>query len=248
MIKSFWAGVFLLTSTQAWGQMSYDATPAEQAMCAAKGMPAGRGYQGHYCDGLRFLDRAYSAMGNKQNMKYYLGVAIDNFNYMLGHTEKDDVRRGEFHVGKARALKLMGQKSEAAAEFNKALSYKISSPDVYMALSDFFHETGNKNKALEMATEGLKSYPASKGLKRRYTESGGKLPYPVAAIEEAIRVEETEPENAAEAKSDAVQPSDAQTVQSSDINDETTPTSTPPQIEPAKIGTPKNPYCRFCPD
>jgi tetratricopeptide (TPR) repeat protein len=248
MIKSFWVGVFLLISTQAWAVLPYAATPAEEAMCAAKGMPAGQGFQGHYCGGLRYLDRAYSSMGNKRDMMYYLDVAINNFDYMLGHTKEDDVRRGEFHVGKARALKLMGRKAEAAAEFNKALSYKISSPDVYMALSDFFHETGNKKKALEMATEGLKSYPASKGLERRYTEFGGKLPYPVAAIEEAIRVEETKAENAAEAKSDAAPPSDAQTVQSSDINDETTPTSTPPQIEPVKIGTPKNPYCRFCPE
>ena len=247
-MKKYWLVIFLLYPMQSWAAPS-GFTPAEVAMCEAMGMPSDGGrYQGHYCEGLIHLNRAYSAMGNKRKMGYNLNVAIDNFDYMLAHTKKDDIRRGEFHVGKARALKLMGQKAEAAAEFNKALSYKITSPDVYMALSDYFHETGNKQKALEMATEGLKSFPASKGLKRRYTEFGGKLPYPVAAIAEAIRAEETKPENEPEAKPNAAPPSDAQTVQSTDINVETTPTSTTPQIEPARIGTPKNPHCRFCPE
>jgi len=247
MMKKYWLGAFLLISLPAWGVLPHAATPAELAMCKARGIPVAQGrYAGHYCDGLRFLDRAYSAMGNKREMGYYLGVAISNFSYELNRAKVDKARLGEFHVGKATALKLMGRKAEAATEFNKALNYKINSPEVYQALADHFYETGNKEKALEMSTEGLKRNPNSTGLKRRYTEFGGKLPYPEALAETIPGVEtnvmvkpvdKSEPSEAkGEAASDSPDPNKLSTIEPS------------PQAEPAKIGSPKNPYCRFCPD
>jgi tetratricopeptide (TPR) repeat protein len=238
-MKKYWLGAILLTSFPAWGVLPYTATPAEVAMCAAKGMPAGHGYQGHYCDGLRFIDRAYSAMGNKQEMQYYLSVAIDNFNYELNRKIINKDRQAEFHVGKARALKLLGRNAEAAGEFNKALNCKINSPDVYQVLADHFHETGNKEKALEMVTEGLKRSPNSKGLKRRYTEFGGKLPYPEALAETVPDVETgVKP----------VDKSESAAEETSDIPDSNKPPTISPSPEAAKIGSPTNPYCRFCPD
>lgn len=243
-MKKYWIGALLLTSIPAWAVLPYEATPAERAMCEARGMPGGQGrYQGHYCDGLRFIDRAYSALGNKQDMNYYLEVAIDNFNYVLGHTKEDDAMRGEVHVGKARALRLMGRKAEAAAEFNKALSYKLDTPYVYRALADHYQETGNKQKALEMATEGLRRNPNSKGLKLLYTELGGKLPYP-EAVAKTMPAEEPKVAD----KSEATPPSEGVTNQAADGANPTAPTVPAPQIDPPKIGSPKNPYCRFCPD
>lgn len=246
MIKSFWVGVFLLISTQAWAALPHGSTPAEEAMCAAKGMPAGKGYQGHYCDGLRFLNRAYSAMGNKQEMQYYLGVAIDNFDYELNRKFVDKNRQAEFHVGKARALKLLGRNAEAAGEFNKALNSKINSPDVYQVLADHFHETGNKGKALEMVTEGLKLSPNSKGLKRRYTEFGGKLPYP-GALAESAPTDEAKVGVRPIQKSESTEPASGITGEAADPNKPAT-IEPSPQAEPPKMGSPKNPYCRFCPD
>ena len=244
-MKRFLLGAYLLTSLPAWGVLPNTATPAEEAMCEARGMPRGQGYQGHYCDGLRFINRAYSAMGNKQEMQYYLSVAIDNFNYELNRAVVDKVRQGDFHVGKARALKLMGRKAEAGAEFMKALNAKSNSPDVYQALADHFHETGNKEKALEMATEGLKRSPNSKGLKRRYTEFGGKLPYP-GAMDMNTPDSEIEDEVASQAKLEAA-PAET-TSQASVPAKLTAPTGPTPSIETPEIGSKTNPYCRFCPD
>lgn len=240
MMKKYWLGAFLLISLPAWGVLPHAATPAELAMCKARGIPVAQGrYAGHYCDGLRFLDRAYSAMGNKREMDYYLGVAISNFSYELNRAKVDKARLGEFHVGKATALKLMGRKAEAATEFNKALNYKINSPEVYQALADHFHETGNKKKALEMATEGLKRNPDSIELKRRYTEFGGKLPYPEALAETVPDVEtDVKP----------VDKSESAAEETSDIPDSNKPPTIAPSPEAAKIGSPTNPYCRFCPD
>ena len=38
----------------------------------------------HYCNGLRYLDRAYAAMGgDKQDRDYYLTVAVNEIDYVL---------------------------------------------------------------------------------------------------------------------------------------------------------------------
>lgn len=247
-MKKYFLGVLLLTSIPAWAVLPYEPTPAEVAMCEAHGMPSNGGrYQGHYCDGLRFVDRANAALarGNRKDMQYYLGVAIDNFDYELRHT-KNDIRRGEVHVNKARAFKLMGKRAEAANEFDMALKYEVKTPDVYQALADHFHEVGNKQKALEMATEGLKQNPNSKGLKRRYTEFGGKLPYP-EAVAKTVPAEDAKAEAEPVAKLDAAKSPGAAVNETTDAEKLSAPVEPTPQITPPKVGSPKNPWCRFCP-
>lgn len=254
MMKNFLLAAVVLVSTPAWATFPPPPTPAEENMC--KVMIYSRldrsdpnsGNMHNYCYGMRALNRAYAAIGNKVQMRYYAGVAIDEFDYVLKHTQESYAMRGEVHVNRARALKQLGRTPEATAEFNKALRYQINNPDVFQELADHFNETGNKQKALEITTEGLKRYPNLKGLKRRYTEFGGKLPYPEAAVEKASPAEDTKPETRPDAKPEVQTSPEMSTVESSDIKQTTTPTVSTPQIEPAKIGTPQNPYCRFCPD
>lgn len=253
-MKKYWMGaLLLLISMPAWAILPYAATPAEQAMCQARVYSRlGERNQNtmhmhHYCDGLRFLDRAYASMGKKQDMGHYLNESINNFDYVLKATQEDYVMRGEVHVGKARALKLAGKKSEAAAEYIKALRYDPNSSAIHLTLADFYQEAGNKPKALEMVTEGLRRNPDSKGLKRRYTELGGKLPYP-EAVAKTMPAEMTKDEGKPEVKSEAASLSEEATSQAAADTKPTEPTVPAPQIEPPKIGSPKNPYCRFCTD
>ena len=248
-MKKYWIGILLLTSMPAWAILPYGATPLEQAMCQARvysrldrSNPSSA-HMHHQCDGLRFLDRAYAAMGKPQDRAHYLNESINNFDYVLKHTQEDYVMRGEVHLGKARALRLAGRNAEAAAEFSKALRYTPDSPDVYQALADHYQETGNKPKALEMATEGLRRSPNSKGLKLRYKELGGKLPYP-EAIAKALPAEEPK----VAAKPEAAHPSEGTTNQTADGANLKAPAGPTPQIDTPKIGSPTNPYCRFCPD
>lgn len=250
-MKVFWLSVLLLISMPAWAALPWGPTPAEQAMCQARiyarldrSHPTAM-HMHHYCDGLRFLDRAYAAMGNKKEMQFYLQESIGGFDTVLRSSQEGFPLRGEVHVGKARALKLMGRNAQAAAEYDKALRYKIDSPDVYIAVADYYKESGNKTKALEMVTQGLKTNPNSKGLKRRYTEFGGKLPYP-EAVDKPPPAEQSKVADKREEKLGVEQsPREA----ASEITDKpmTQPGSIP-QVEPSKIGSPKNPYCRFCPD
>ncbi|MGB9128230.1 MAG: hypothetical protein WCB97_01140 [Thiobacillus sp.] len=252
-MKKYWLGALLLISMPAWAVEPYGATPAEQAMCQARvysklgKRDENTMHMHHYCDGLRFLDRAYSAsIRNKREVKYNVDVAIGNFNYILSHTKDDYVMRGEVHVGIARALKLLGRKGAAVAEFYKALRYDLGTADAFQALADYYLETGNKEKALEMTTEGLRRIPDTKGLKRRYTELGGKLPYPEPLVKQPS------PAPAAEVASSSPSPNPA-TVTSPEANVPAAPADQPaaPSIsppEPPKIGSPTNPWCRFCPD
>jgi tetratricopeptide (TPR) repeat protein len=253
-MKKYLIAILLLPVTSVWAQLPHGITPAEQAMCQARVYSRlGERNQNtmhmhHYCNGLRFLDRAYSAMGGKkQDMSYYLTVSINEFDYVLKATQESYAMRGEVHLNRARALKLLGRNAEAAGEFNKALRYRLDTPDLYQALADHFHEVGNKQKALEMATEGLKLNPNSKGLKRRYTEFGGKLPYPVA-VEESISTEASKEDIKSVDKSESPPPSEGATSQVTDPTKLTAPTEPTSQIDPSKIGSPQNPYCRFCPD
>ncbi len=252
-MKAFWLSALLLISMPSWAILPFAATPAEQAMCNARvfsrldySHPNDKNMH-HYCDGLRFLDRAYAAMGNKREMYFYLQQSIGGFDTVLRATQESYPLRGEFHVGKARALKMMGRNAEAAMEYNKALRYKFDAPDVFIAVADFYKESGNKTKALETVTEGLKINPQSNGLKRRYTELGGKLPYP-EAVAKTTPAEESKVENKPEEKFGVEQPSREGASEVVDADKPTTQSKVIPQIEPPKIGSPKNPYCRFCPD
>ncbi|BAN36770.1 TPR repeat-containing protein [Sulfuricella denitrificans skB26] len=251
-MKKYWIGILLLISMPAWAIQPYAPTSAEQAMCQARVYSRldhnnpNSAHMHHYCDGLRFLNRAYAAIGNKQEMGHYLNESINNFDYVLGHTQEDYAMRGEVHMGKARALKLMGKHWEAAAEFTKILRYSPDSPEVYQALADYHQEMGNKPKALEMATEGLRRNPGSQALKRRYTELGGKLPYP-EAVAITVPTEATRDE-VKEVTSEAAPPSGEATSQATDDANLTAPTGPTPQNDPPKIGSPTNPYCRFCTD
>lgn len=257
-MRKYLIGTLLLTAMPAWAVLPYAATPAEQAMCQVRVYSRlgerneNTMHMHHYCDGLRFLDRAYSAMSNKEDMKYYLNVSINNFDYVLTHTKEDYVMRGEVHVGKARALKLAGRKAEAVAEFSKALRYDINSTDAYQALADHYLETGNKTKALEMATEGSRRNPDSKGLKRRYTELGGKLPYPDPLVKQSSRAPEavatsppTSPGSQVSPTPGASTPPDASAAVKA-VEKAADPNAS--AAEPPKIGSPTNPWCRFCPD
>ncbi|MBU1225209.1 MAG: hypothetical protein KKA22_13440 [Gammaproteobacteria bacterium] len=247
-MKRYWLVSLMLISMPVWAILPFTATPAEQAMCNARiysrldrSNPNAM-HMHHYCDGLRFIDRAFAAIGNKRERQYYLERSIAGFDYVLRATQESFSMRGEVHVGKARALKLMDRKAEAVVEFNNALRYKFDSPDVFLALADHYRDTGDRQRALEMATEGLKHNPNSKGLKRRYTEFGGKLPYP-EAVDKTMLAEESKEEINPEVKPEAV--TGEISGQAKDADEPMAPT---PPAEPAKIGTPKNPYCRFCPD
>lgn len=238
----------------AYALQDFAATPGELVMmppyCAtAYGVSAGRislqavGLEGcaslrHYCDGLKSMIRVDK---NRAESDYWLGVAVQAFNSVV-----KDARWAscplwpEAHVSLGRAMLRQGRSTgtvstQAVSQFIKALTLKPDYVPAYYALSDYYAGAGLKKKALEVVEDGLRQVPNSTGLLRRFTELGGKTP-PTPLVEAVPPA--------------APEPAEPELQQAPPPEDQAAPEpSTPPSAEqaPQKIGTPSNPWCRFCP-
>ena len=198
------------------------------------------GHTHHYCTGLNSINRYYRSR-NAMDKGFHLNNAAGDMSYMITHASPDYSLMPDVYLNRGLVYSLMKQHGKAVADMNKAIELDPRQVKAYNVLADYYSSTNQKNKALETVTEGLRHNPETKSLQRRYTELGGKLPYPdpiqptpVDAAQAVVSPEKTEAPSASEKTA----------------ND--APASAP--VEPAepvpqsKIGTPKNPYCRFCPE
>lgn len=200
----------------------------------------------HYCEGLNFVNR-YWGSRKSSDRGYYLQQAKNNFDYMVKAEKPDFTLRSELYSNRGEVFKLMGKLGEAINDLNKAMSINPNIVKPYLQLADLYEGGKDKVRALEVITKGLNNIPNSKALQRRYTELGGKLPYP-EAVAKTMPAEMTKDEGKPEVKSEAASHSEDATSQAAADTKPTEPTVPAPQIESPKIGSPKNPYCRFCAD
>jgi len=264
MKKSCWIGLLGLLPSLAGASdytKEFAKTPQEVAMCQAMV------YDGHdtsdrddwqhmhhFCDCIRFTNRAYSALGNWDEMRYDLQLAIGGCDYVLGHTKTDFYMRPEVHLQKGKALRLFRQENKAVGEFMEAIRGNPELAQAYVELADIQARNKKHGEALKTVTEGLRHVPDSKPLKRRYSELGGKLPYPEPLVKESPSAPEAavpatprspSTEQQASPVPAAVTPQDS-AVPATSAAKPTDPDARPP--ETPKIGSPTNPWCRFCPD
>ncbi|MCL5059544.1 MAG: hypothetical protein M1449_02875 [Candidatus Thermoplasmatota archaeon] len=232
----------LLAADPAFALQPWGKTAAEDAMCRAQ--IAGRdtsdkrnwGHMHHYCDGLRFYNRAMSSIHDRNEFKYNIQESLGGFDYVLSHTSPDFNMRPEVIAGKARTLALAGRKAEAVMLYTGVVQQTPKYVPAYLYLADHYASSDRK-KALSLVSDGLRHNPGTRSLQRRYRELGGKLPYPEPPVQAAPAVttppQAEEPAAAAEASAEG---------------DSAGKTAAEPAAEKPSIGSPKNPYCRFCPD
>lgn len=183
----------------------------------------------HYCFALVAVKRYWGAR-TRQDRGFFLQRALNNYNYIVNAAKPDFALRAEVHSGRGELFKLMRQPGEAVKDFNQALAINPKLTKPYLQLADL-HEAGKSTaRALETITEGLRHVPDSKALQRRYLELGGKQPFPEPLVAEMPEPVSPPPEEMA--ASTAEKPA------------EPAPATT---IDAPPIGTPGNPYCRFCP-
>lgn len=194
----------------------------------------------HYCAGLNFLNRA-RGMASGNDKRGTLGAAMSNFNYMLNNSSAGFYLRPEILMNRGITFSMLDKGGQAIGDLLKSIQMDPGQPRAYITLAGLYQKQNNRTKALETVSEGLRHNPDTKSLRRRYTELGGKLPYPApvqAADAEASTANSTPtPVATHPAESGIAAPG-------------VTP-ATAPAVEPTaapKIGSPKNPYCRFCPD
>lgn len=199
----------------------------------------------HYCYGLNFLNRYYRSpfsAGAKSN----LAMAGQEIGRVAGIVKTMDPGStplaAEIFLHRGIVNSLMKKDSAALQDLLQAASLNPRLAKVHLTLADFYNDRKQRAKALEVVTEGLRHVPDSEGLKRRYQELGGKLPYPepVMAIPEPVSKTEKPAEDVS-----ANNPSKQPVIEPATKTD--LPVEKASNKEGAVMGTPKNPWCRFCP-
>lgn len=205
----------------------------------------------HYCFAMNFMNRYYKTSGSDR--RTWLKFALDDFSYMLDHHPQGYPLAPEIYAKRGSALRLMGRDSEAAHDYYKALELNPRLRSAYLGLADYFADKNQGAESLKIVTKGLNYLPGDKALQRRYTQMGGKLPYPEPLEQPAATGEKTVADNPAEQSAPAASASESKESlplsEGSPMTGSTQPPDNPPPApsEQPKFGTPKNPWCRFCP-
>lgn len=205
----------------------------------------------HYCEGLGFLNRYYRARSQLE-IRDTLGQAYDGISYLISHAQPSYSLMPEAYLNRGFVLSLMKRDGEAIKDLNKALELNPDLVRAYTLASDIYIKLKQKDEARTMISEGLRHVPDSTVLQRRYKEQGGKLPYPepinrsaeVPTVPGQARREgetanrESTPQDTAQQAAASPAPDAAAGGGRVDAQAPATP----------KIGSPSNPWCRFCPD
>lgn len=195
----------------------------------------------HYCFALNFTNRYYKHF-DSQDRRYFLKNALDNYDYMFSHVTPDFWMLPEIHTEKGKLLSSAKLYTEAVGELEKALQGNPSYAEAYVALSDVYLNMDQKSNALTAVERGLQHVPDKKSLQRRYKLLTGKTFTPPQSTAEQ-EVQKNQPPISA-TETPVAQDAAISSVISA-------PVQTSPDVLPSnsqeKIGSPTNPYCRFCP-
>ena len=197
----------------------------------------------HYCDGLKAMIRVDR---NRAESGHWLHNALGSFEGMVNdweHRAPTCSVRSDLYTQLGNALLRQNRANAAMAieNYQKALELRKDFLPAYYALSDAYINLGKKKEALSVVEEGLKYVPDSKGLLSRFKRLGGKTPpAPIA---------KTNPQQPTAAAGPGREPSTSPSTIPNKVGGESA-AGTPAEVEPEppKIGSPTNPYCRFCPD
>ncbi len=162
---------------------SFGKTPQEEKMCQERiyaRMPLNAkgndwAHMHHYCDCLRFYDRARSAETKRDTeaFKFDILSSESNCQYVLNRVSKNWTMRPEVLVMRGRSLELGGRVAEALLSYNEAVKTDPNFSMAYAALGNFFEKNGNKADARKMFEEGLRRHPDNKYLRTRFNSLQG---------------------------------------------------------------------------
>ena len=124
----------------------------------------------HYCFGLMKTNRATLYGLSREQRRFYLSDAVDEFDYVLQRAQKDFVLLPEILVKKGMNLVRLDKGPVAILQFERAIEAKPDYWTAYGELSDFYKQQGNIARAREVLERGLAASPDAPGLKRRMTE------------------------------------------------------------------------------
>jgi tetratricopeptide (TPR) repeat protein len=174
----------------------------------------------HYCFGLTRALRA-ERLASREKREQGLELSIGEYQYVMRNVGPNSIILPELHMQKGISLIKLKRGAEAVLELKKAIQLNPRFVRPYIELSNYYADSGEKELALQTLEDGLKVSPDTAGLQRRYAELGGTKTFSKAEVPQQETQEALQPEQ-------AVQENEA------------------PRAE-EQIGSPTNPYCRFCP-
>ena len=122
----------------------------------------------HYCFGLMKINRAMRIARTPQQWKtFYLGSAIDEFDFVLQSVSSDFLLLPEILTKKGENLILLGQGPRGMVELERAIDVKADYWPPYAALADYYKGIGNFGKARAVLERGLSIMPDAKPLSTR---------------------------------------------------------------------------------
>jgi tetratricopeptide (TPR) repeat protein len=206
----------------------------------------------HYCYAIGFINRYYGSHRDKY-WESTLTDAMGNLDYVFRAFSPTHSLMPEVHMNRGLVYSLQKNDGKAIIDIRKAIEMNPKLVRAYSMAADIYVKLKKKDEALKVVTAGLRHNPESTALQRRYKSLGGQLPYPEPVAQKGAAPEETTPSKntpQTDTQVDKAAVTDVQ-IPASAVNDAAkkegehavaTPAPTP------KIGSPSNPWCRFCPD
>lgn len=198
----------------------------------------------HYCWGLLSKFRIYSI--DKAERKAEIGMWRSNMQFIIEYVEKQNATWAYLpliHTEIAESHLADRDFPMAVAAAEMALILDKTFEPAYMALANAHERTGNKAKALDAIKRGLMSMADAPRLKKKYTELGGRLPYPEPEIS---GMDQTPPPPPAPADPPSISDTDSVMGSANPSTSHSANQIVDEASQPDLIPTPK-PHCRFCP-
>lgn len=127
----------------------------------------------HYCWGLMKLNRALFLARDGQTRTFYLGSAIQEFDYVLDRTPESFILAPEILTKKGQALIRMGRGPIAVPILEKAIALKPDYWPPYVQLSEHYRASGQIGQAKEVLQKAIEQSPGTESLKQRLAELEG---------------------------------------------------------------------------
>ncbi len=188
----------------------------------------------HYCAAVSALNKSH-VVRNEVDRRYQLERVIGESNYVLTHVAANNPLLPEVHALRGQAL-LVGHKSaDAERELLKALELDPKHLDAHITLARLYSDTKRKDKEIETVRSGLALAPGNRTLRRMGEKLGVELPSPEEKPAAAV------PDAPAAGNEPAPVGAALPNVEPAQSESGVSPIDIP-------IGSPTNPWCRFCSD
>ena len=193
----------------------------------------------HYCYAVNFLRNRLSSVRTPSDRKWMFNTIIANYAYVLENGEKTFWMRPQIHLEMGRVYEQMQEKGAAMGQYTQAINFNPDFQPAYLPLIAVQRDLGDSKGALATATEGLRRFPSSTGLKKSYLSLGGKEPFPEPIIKKAAVPQDARPQASVTTKDEP---------QGSDASVASKPAVKPaPDDQAESVEDEVDRSCRFCP-